>query len=122
MSQTDIPPTTGSFSQSVPEGWQVNVGNLGQSVQCRKGIKPFGQSEDPESEPQPEVQPAPKANRHTRIARAAAAANAGLGILALGTVLLGPQGSWLLALMTAGAVSMLINAGLLFSLSRPQAE
>ncbi len=111
-------------SKDLPAGWQVSVGNLGGSVQLRKSKLSFVKDDAPEPEtpapepppaPPPAPDPAPPENRGFPLLRAAGFANGGLGLVALGVALFGAASS---ALVVAGALSMLINAGFFLVLGR----
>ncbi|HLG41998.1 MAG TPA: hypothetical protein VI643_01440 [Planctomycetota bacterium] len=113
-------------SKDLPAGWQVSVGNLGGSVQLRKAKLSFVKDDAPEIEapaPEPAAEPPPAppisepapGNPGFPLLRAAGFANGGLGLVALGVALFGVASS---ALVVAGALSMLINAGFFLVLGR----
>jgi hypothetical protein len=125
---------SGVASKDTPNGWQVNVGNLGSSVQLRKARLTFVKSEpeeaqavasgaDPAPNPAPPAFPkAPVAPSGPGLLKAAALANAGLGVLSLVSSLAasaGPTASAaLVALLFGATAAMFANAGLLFVWAR----
>jgi hypothetical protein len=121
---------SGVASKDTPNGWQVNVGNLGSSVQLRKARLTFVKSEPEEAQavasgadPAPPAFPkAPVAPSGPGLLKAAALANAGLGVLSLVSSLAasaGPTASAaLVALLFGATAAMFANAGLLFVWAR----
>jgi hypothetical protein len=117
-------------TKGLPEGWKVSVGNLGGSVQVRKARLNFVKEEAPPQPPPPEPAPEPPTPtpaptpptptaRRFPLLRAAGFANGGLGLVALGVALFGVASP---ALVVAGALSMLINAGFFLVLGRNSAS
>lgn len=114
---------TGVASKDLPNGWQVNVGNLGSSVQLRKARLSFVKSvpEEPPGTapdaPPPVPPPLAKAWPGPGLLPMAAVANAALGGLSLVSSFVASAGDTpgaLVAILFGATAALFSNAGLLF--------
>lgn len=115
---------SGVASKDMPIGWQVNVGNLGASVQLRRARLSFVKAgpQEPPAIPPSETQPASaQASPDSGLLKGAAVANAGLGGLSLISAIVASAGDTpgaLVAVLFGATAAMFANAGLLFTWER----